>query len=370
MTDIPILFVLEWFRTGLSDSGLSAFVLSTIGVGAGLLGAMVTWGFNLWRTRLTQRQIDLASQNSRYDRFQRGIEMLGSPDLFVRLGGIYALRALMKEDPQELHIPAVELICAFLRNPIDADKVTRGSSVRQDIQTALEVLVGRGEAEVALEKARGFSLDLRNANLEYAQLSGIDLSGGNLRGTKLSYSNINNANLSKTMLNEADLSFVNCRNSDLRRASLVRANLRHVSADSSDCSDAIMYWVNCAGGSFHKTTFANIKFSSCDFKGALLYEADLTRTYLQDGNIITQQQLDKAVAEPSRPPFIDDGFVDPDTGKQLNWHGETPPAVIARQRREQQEQLAEPKPPGRDINFVIINRINSKPPSTGQAGYS
>ena len=335
-----------------------------------MLGAMVTWGINLWRTRLTQRQIDLTSQNSRYDRFQRGIEMLGSPELFVRLGGIYALRALMKEDPQELHIPAVELICAFLRNPIDADAVTNGSSVRQDIQTALEVLVGRGEAEVALEKARGFSLDLRNANLEYAELSGIDLSGGNLGGTKLSHSNINDANLSNAMLKEADISFANCRNSDFRKVSLAGANLRHVSVDRSDFSDAKMDWVNCTQGSFHKTTFANISFWSCDFKGALLYETDLTRTYLQKGNIITQQQLDKAVAEPNRPPFIDDGFVDPDTGRQLNWHGETPLAVIARQRREQQEKLAEPKPPGLGLNLVSANRINFKPPSKREAGYS
>ena len=173
-----------------------------------------------------------------------------------------------------------------------------------------------------------------------------------------------------TMLNEADLSFSNCRNSDFRKASLVRANLRHVSVDSSDFSDAIMDWVNCTEGSFHKTTFANIRFSSCDFKGALLYGTDLTRTYLQKGNIITQQQLDKAVAEPSRPPFIDDGFVDLDTGKQLNWHGETPLAVIARQRWEQQEKLAEPKLPGRNINLVSVNRINGKPPSKRKSGYS
>ena len=329
----------------------------------------MTWGINLWRTRLTQRQIDLTSQNSRYERFQRGIEMLGNPELFVRLGGIYALRVLMKEDPQELHIPAVELLCAFLRNPIDADAVTNGSSVRQDIQTALEVLVGRREAEVALEKARGSRLDLRNANLQYAELSGIDLSGGNLEGTKLSHSNINDANLSKTMLNEADLSFANCRKSDFSKASLEQTNLHHVSADNSDFSDAKMDWVKCTEGSFHKTTFANISFWSCDFKGALLYETDLTRTYLQKGNIVTQKQLDKAVAEPNCPPFIDDGFIDPDTGEQLNWHGETPIAVIARQRREQEEKLAEPKPPGGSLHLVSVNRINAKIPSKGQAGY-
>ena len=334
-----------------------------------MLGVMVTWSISLWRTRLTQRQIDLTLQNSRYERFQRGIEMLGSPELFVRLGGIYALRTLMKEDPQEFHISAVELICAFLRNSIEADAVTKGSSIRQDIQTALEVLVGRGESEVALEKARGFSLDLRSANLECAELSGINLSGGNLGGTKLSYSNINDANLSNAMLEEADLSRANCRNSDFRKASLAGANLRHVSVDRSDFSGARMDWVNCTEGSFHKTTFTNVSFSNCNFEGALLYGTDLSHTHLRLGNIITQQQLDKAVAEPNRPPFIDDEFVDPDTGEQLNWHGETPLAVIARQKREQQEEFTETTPQGGRLNLVFANRINPKLPGRRPAGY-
>ena len=335
-----------------------------------MLGAIVTWGINLWRTRLTQRQIALALQNSRYDRFQRGIEMLGSPELFVRLGGIYALRALMKEDSQELHVPVVELLCAFLRNPIGADAVTNGSRIRQDIQTALEVLVGRGEAEVALEKAKGFSLDLINANLENAELSGIDLSGGNLVGTNLSDSNINNANLFRAALGEADLSFANCRGSNLNQASLMLTNLRHASVDESDLSRTKMILVNCTKGSFHKATLANIHFSECNFEGALLYETDLTGTYLKKGNIITQQQLDKGVAEPNCSPFIDDGLVDPGTEEQLNWHGETPLAVRARQSREEEDKLAGPKPPGRNLNLVFVNRINYKFPSGCEAGYS
>ena len=168
MTDLPIMSVYEWFRAGIPGTGSLQIVLSFIG-GGSVIGLVSLW-FAMRRTRLTQRQIDLTAQNSRYERFQRGIEMLGNPELFVRLGGIYALRTLMKEDPKELHIPAVELLCAFLRNPTDTDTVTKGSRVRQDIQTALEVLVVRGEAELALEKARGFRLDLRNANLAHAHL--------------------------------------------------------------------------------------------------------------------------------------------------------------------------------------------------------
>ena len=367
MIEISIISATEWLRSGIPGTGSLEIALSFIG-GGSVIGLVSLW-FAMRRTRLTQRQIDLTAQNSRYERFQRGIEMLGNPELFVRLGGIYALRTLMKEDPKELHIPAVELLCAFLRNPTDADAVTKGARVRQDIQTALEVLVGRGEAEVALEKAHGFRLDLRNANLAYAHLFDIDLSGANLEGTILSYTNMDGTNLSRAILDGADLSFANCLKSDFRKASLAETNLHHVSAANSDFSGAQMYSVNCTEGSFYKATFANTGLGGCDFRGALLYETDLTRTYLPIGNIITQQQLDKAMAEPNCPPFIDDGFIDLDTGEQLNWHGETPIAVILRQKREQEEKLAEPKPPGRRINLVSVNRVNVKPPSKGQAGY-
>ena len=164
-------------------------------------------------------------------------------------------------------------------------------------------------------------------------------------------------------------SFANCLKSDFRKASLAETNLHHVSAANSDFSGAQMDSVNCTEGSFYKATFANIRMRGCDFKGALLYETDLTRTYLEIGNIITQQQLDKAMAEPGRPPFIADMFIDLDTGQQLNWHGETPLAVIRRRKREQQDKLAGPKPPGRSINLVEVSRINGKPPSKPQAGY-
>ena len=367
IADIAIMFAWDWFRGGPPKSGGLEIALSLIG--GGTVAALVSLGFSLWRTRLTQRQIDLTSQNARYERFQRGIEMLGNAELFVRLGGIYALRTLMKEYPEELHVPIMELLCAMLRNPIDADEVTRGSRVRQDIQTALDVIVRRGETEVALERARGFRLDLRNAHLQYTNLPGVNLPGANLEGAILSNTNMDGANLSLAILDGADLSFANCRKSNFRNASLVQTNLHHVCVDQSDFSVRKMDWVDCTEGSFYKTTFAKVPMWSCNFKGALLNETDLTQTYLPLGNTITQKQLDKAVAEPDKGPIIDDGLIDPDTGKQLNWHGELPIGVILRQKQEQQDKLAGPKPPGAALHFRSLNRPNSKPPSKREAGY-
>ena len=355
-----------WFRVGRPGSGGLEIALSMIGGGSVL--ALGSWGFTLWRTRLTQRQIDLTSRNSRYDRFQRGIEMLGNPELFVRLGGIYALRTLMKEDPEELHTPTVELVCAFLRNPIDAGEVTRGSRVRQDIQTALEVIVGRSESDVTLEKARGFRLDLRAANLQFANLPGVDFSQANLEGTTLSETNMDGANLSEAKLHETDLSFANCRESNFKKASLVSANLHHVSVDHSDFSGARIDWVDFTEGSFYKTTFANARIQNCKFNGALLHETELTRTYLSFGNMLTQQQMDNAGAHPDAPPFIYADLVDSETGEPLNWRGELP-YQPSREEMRARNELARSNQKGKALNLVSVNRINMMPPTPPQAGY-
>ena len=274
----------------------------------------------------------------------------------------------MKEDPEELHIPAVELLCAFLRNPIDAGEVTRGSRVRQDVQTALDVIVSRGEAELILEKAQGFRLDLRNANLRHADLPGVDFSGANLEGAILSETNMDGANLSEAILHEADLSFTNCRKSNFRKSSLVRANLHHVSVDHSDFSGANIDWVDCTEGSFHKATFANARIQNCKFNGALLQKAELTRTFLSFGNMLTQQQLDNAGADPDVPPFIDADLVDWETGEPLNWRGELP-YHPSREKMQAQRELARSKAPKGRLNLVSVNRVNMKLPTPPEAGY-
>ena len=366
MVGILVMVAWGWFRAGLPGPGVLEIALPAFGGGS--VVALASLGFTLWRTHLAQRQIELNSRNSGYERFQRGIEMLGSHELFVRLGGIYALRALMKEHPEEFHVPAIELLCSFLRNPIDAGEVTRGSRIRQDIQTAVDVIVGRREAEVTLEKVRGFRLDLRNANLQYAELSTVNFSGANLERAIFSGTNMNGANLSEAVLDDADLSSANCRKSNLWKASLVRANMFHVSVDESDFSGANIDWVDCNGGSFYKTTFAKARIQNCTFKGALLHEANLTRTYISFGNMLTQQQLDDAVAEPDAPPFIYADLVDSETEDPLTWRGELP-YHPSREEMQKRNEAARSYPGGGTLNLVSVNRINMKPPTKPEAGY-
>ena len=59
--------------------------------------ALIGLALAIWRGAVADRQADTAQYSLLNERYQKGAEMLGSELLSVRLGGIYALKALAKE---------------------------------------------------------------------------------------------------------------------------------------------------------------------------------------------------------------------------------------------------------------------------------
>ena len=140
------------------------------------------------------------------------------PSLEIRIGAIYTLERIARENPEE-HVRVMEILCAYIRenapardarpNPLDpfpdypespagddlqerrqmrADRKNRlqectadlraNHAPRTDIQTALEVIGRRSEHQIAREgksnaggKWTGYRLDLRGANLQAADLA-------------------------------------------------------------------------------------------------------------------------------------------------------------------------------------------------------
>lgn len=103
----------------------------------GLLFAALASGFLVaWRNMVAERQADAALTQARVaqqqaqavlaqtetarssvrnERFHRGVEMLGSERLVVRLGGTYALRDLANEEPDSFLGQSVDTLCDFAR---------------------------------------------------------------------------------------------------------------------------------------------------------------------------------------------------------------------------------------------------------------
>jgi uncharacterized membrane protein YqjE len=155
-----------------------------------------------------EKQTDADRERRITDSFTKAVELLGKPELEVRLGGIYALERIARESKRD-HWPIMETLTAYVRTrspvqvkPQDAsrsnqnhdapDEATQGTvqdpstELAVDIQAVLTVLTKRTVAHeekdqhINLSGANLSEADLRLANLLQANLSEADLRGANL----------------------------------------------------------------------------------------------------------------------------------------------------------------------------------------------
>lgn len=234
------------------------------------IAAAVALPLALWRGLVADRQAGAARRQAETaqhgllnERYQKGADMLGSAVLSVRLGGIYALRSLAEEHPQQYGVQILRLFCAFARHPTEDS--TLGSRMPSGAQGNTSENVPPIEARAdtqAVMKAIG-AHDKLGLVLE-AEL--LDLHGADLRAVLLK-----GANLSGAVLIDADL------------------------------SSALL-------------AFANLS-------GAYLYDANLSGAQLEGAEGLTQLQLDHARADPSCPPDWTCHTWDAETGEPLVWRG-------------------------------------------------
>ena len=220
----------------------------------------------VWRSLVSERQAQTAQRTLQNERFQRAYEMLGSEVPAVRLGGIFALNQLATEYPEQYHVQVMELLCAYVRTPIEqpvplADFLDENGNPkrdvipREDIQAIVNVLKNRTQAMRAVEMDRGFKIWLDYADLTAVRFFDVDLNHASLWG----------ANLTK--------------------ACFWGTNLLHASLEI-----AIL----------NGTSFSN------DGEDPVIN--------------LTQWQLDRARASSDRLPQLD-GVLDVETGNQLVWNG-------------------------------------------------
>ncbi|HCY9089931.1 TPA: pentapeptide repeat-containing protein [Listeria monocytogenes] len=90
----------------------------------------------------------------------------------------------------------------------------------------------------------GERADLSFANLRHINLSGADLRCANLRHINLSDAYLRCADLSDANLSDADSRHANLSEADLRYANLRYANLSEADLRHTDLTDAVLTWVN------------------------------------------------------------------------------------------------------------------------------
>lgn len=280
---------------------------------AQIVGGIVILGSLAFAYKTYQIQIekqDLDREGLFTDRFNNAIDKLKSEDRTVRIGGLYALERLSKDqtvskDSQKDYWMIMEILCAYIREKssvfskdekepqqslnsnanIDeanykitnqnftlqenrANQKIQDIKIPEDIQTAITI-IGR----------RDFRNDLGIINLRYTNLSGVDLSSLYLSKSNLSGANLSNAefyetNLSGADLRKADLSKVKLWEGTISRE-LVRLN-NHWIADLSNAK--------LEGAKFYNADLSYMNLSGLNFSNIHLENAILTKSELFNTN--------------------------------------------------------------------------------------
>ena len=262
-----------------------------------VIGGFIAMELPIWRsivgerqTAVAQQQAETAQQGLLNERFQKGAEMLGSENLSVRLGGIYALQHLAEEHSEIYHVQVMELLCAFVRHPTKgksdgAELDEEEQSPRADVSTIAEFVRKRNSAHIQIERRAKFRLDLRNADLRRLNLNDSDLSEAFLFG------------------------------SDLSRAWLMRANLSNAQLQGALFSEL---GSETKGTSYQENFHAKISYAHLD-------DANISGAVFSSNGVnpalgVLQEEVDMACADPENGPDFR-GVRDAKTGKPISWHG-------------------------------------------------
>ena len=297
------------------DAGAGESNSTTIRNGGLIVVTIIALPLAIWRSTVAHLQANTAQRGLLNERYQKGTEMLGSPLLSVRLGGVYALQSLAEEHPEQYHIQIMRLFCAFVRHPTksteDRDDSTKIIPVmdtqeesnsetepkgctREDVQAIMDAIGSRDGTRIAIERKNKFTLNLKAAELSGANLSEANLSGMN-RPVYMT-ADLSDANLSGVDLSAANLSFTDLTGADLSGAILMGANLSNTYLSNTNLSGADLF---CDGRGEHVT-----------------FESPVIG--------LTQAQLNQAYAAPNNPPKLDgtrDHVLDAKTSKPLIWRG-------------------------------------------------
>ena len=353
--------VLYWDWLSAGESGSTT--VRNVGL---VIAAVIALPLAIWRSIVSERQAHTARKQSEIaergllnERYQKGAEMLGSEVLSVRLGGIYALQRLARENPKQYHIQVMRLFCAFVRHPIgkyvaaaepirgepltasaeynvgwdksggdnrrntsyaEADKTDQQNRVREDVQVIMEAIGTRSQVQIKLEQELEYV-----SKLSYADLRGLRIADANLSGVELVEANLSDAvllkvDLSSAKLYEADLSGANLSGGNLTGALLSNANLSSINAHSADFSNACLISANLTDAELFGAIFCGADLVGANLSGAIFYK---------DGSLakgLTQQQIAFSIAMPEDSPPLLSGLIDAKTGNLMDWNNR--PLVI------------------------------------------
>src|SRR6266511_3496490 len=197
-----------------------------------LAGVVATWR----QVQLTRHQLEILREGQITERFTRAIEQLGSDNLDVRLGNIYALERTAYVRGHSPWPPAGWEYGAATPPEPDDRQLASLQFRKPDVQAVVAILGRRdavGDEELLLARVDLRRAYLRRANLDHANLRNSSLRGVQGRNTRLRGAVLKQADLTKALLQGADLQGADLQRADLTGANLSGADLRGAALDGA-----------------------------------------------------------------------------------------------------------------------------------------
>ncbi|MFF7929006.1 pentapeptide repeat-containing protein [Streptomyces mirabilis] len=266
-------------------TGLRTAIVGTVAA----LGASVALLYTARTYRLTRRgQIT--------DRFTKALERLGSPEIYIRIGGILALEQIVQDAPEQVATDAARVLGHFIRHQAprataDPDAIAVAPALPDepaaDVQAALTALT-RPESRAHVDPREILDLHglhLAGAHLQEADLTRVVLSKATLTGAYMVKATLTSAGLAEANLTRANLHGATLDEADLHQAILTDAHLNSTTMTDAILVAATLMRTHLVGATLTRAFLHKATLAHADLKRATLTDANLTETMLTDADL-------------------------------------------------------------------------------------
>jgi uncharacterized protein YjbI with pentapeptide repeats len=271
--------------------------VASLSTGIAAVGAL--WFTNM-SLQATRQQVAIAEQGQYTDRYTKAVEQLGSEEIDVRLGAIYALERLAFDSTRD-RTTIGEVLAVYARNrstplekcgaPVPRQFATPApKSLPSDVKAAITVHQRLRLGDVALG-----SIDLSYICLVDTELGGMDLqavkfAGANFSGANLSHANLRDVNLAGALLPHAalystDLQNANIAIADLSGAALIGADLGSAYLVGANLRHAFLTYANLQGANLRGADLSDASLSHASLRAADMNNAKLTGANLDSADL-------------------------------------------------------------------------------------
>ena len=247
-------------KIGIDYYGIAIRYFGIVAATGAIIGYIIAIARNIIsdnQNKISDEQNSISERGQITESMVHAIAQIGAfnekkPNIEVRLGGIYSLERIARDSYRD-YKKIMDILCAYVRETALRKSREKRSptNIREDIQSAIDVLGSEIEGLDSSQKEPKFRINLENCNL-----SGYNFSEGNFnRDTE---NNKNGAIFDKSKFEQSrfyktDLSYASFDKAILTKADFEEAILKEARLVAANCKDVV---------------FKNTKVHGADFSNA------------------------------------------------------------------------------------------------------